>query len=93
MLIGPVAPDVRGVTPTDAPFSATIVIRDQNQREVTRVTSAEDGRFRALLREGDYVLDPLWPNPGSPPSANPVKVTVEPGRFTYVEILFDSDIR
>jgi hypothetical protein len=73
---------------------AEIAVRDaESGRVVTRFTSAADGRFRVDLPPGRYILDPGEPRLVSDPRAEPVPVTVEPGRYTSVVVRFDSGVR
>lgn len=94
VLIGPVRPEVRNQSSPYVPFAATIVVQDQDRvNDLMTVQSGEDGVFRVLLPPGNYWLNPVSPNPGVPPSASPLQVTVEPHRFTYVEIHYDTGLR
>jgi hypothetical protein len=95
VVIGSVCPSVQeGQSCPDEPFAATIVVREREDgREVLTLQTGPDGRFRADLAPGTYVLVPVAPNPGAPPNAEPQVVTVEPGRYTRVTIRYDSGIR
>ncbi len=93
VLIGPMCPVEREGSPCpDRPLAATIVVTRDGE-EVTTVKSGEDGRFRVVLEPGEYVLEPVGPSPGSPPTARHVPVTVKPHAFTQVTVSFDSGIR
>ncbi len=93
VLIGPMCPvEIEGSPCPDQPFAATIKIV-QAGKEVDTVESGKDGRFRVLLEPGDYVLEPAGPNPGAPPTGQPIPVTVKPDAFTQVTLHFDSGIR
>jgi hypothetical protein len=93
--IGPLSPAERAGQPSpDAPFSATLSVRaPDDERELLAVRSAQDGQFRINLAPGIYRLVPVSPNPGAPPYAEPLLVTVEPGKYTRVTIKYDSGIR
>jgi hypothetical protein len=93
VLIGPTCPVETEDEPCpDKPIEAEIrVLRDDEV--VTTVRSGADGRFRVVLDPGDYVLEAVEPNPGSPPSARPLPVTVPEGAFVDVDVLLDSGIR
>lgn len=94
VLIGPICPVMRADEPCpDRPFAATIVVRDAGGRDVATVRSGADGRFRVALPPGGYTLVPLSPNPGTPPYASPQLAAVEPGRYTFVTVRYDSGIR
>ncbi len=89
--IGPVSPvEQPGVT-NEAPYQATIVVRNADGDAVATVESGKDGRFTVNLAPGAYVLEPQ--SPGSLPFAEPQEVTVEPHRFTEVTVPYDSGIR
>ncbi len=91
--IGPMCPVVQeGVPCPDRPFAARIrVLRDGKVVATTR--SGADGRFRVALAPGRYVLDPVDPDRGAPPTSSPLPVRVAAHRFTQVRLVFDSGIR
>lgn len=92
VLLGPQCPVVRQDAPCpDAPHRATIDVWDARGTYVTRVRSAEDGRFQVGLRAGDYVLEPEAGHPF--PYAGPMQVTVPRGEWTAVTVLYDTGIR
>jgi len=92
--IGPQCPVVQEDSPCpDAPYQATMVIEDEGGDELTRVTSAEDGRFEVALMPGSYTLVPQSPNAGAPPQAGEQQVEVVGGEYTEVLISYDSGIR
>ncbi len=93
VLIGPMCPVVTLDDPCpDRPFAATIVIQDAWGQEVCTAWSGEDGRFRAGLAPGDYLLVPLNGEAGLP-YASPLPVTVAPDFYTEVTVSYDSGIR
>lgn len=77
-----------------APLETTLVVRSANDaREVARLETGSDGRFRVVLPPGTYTI-------GSPeragrflPRAAEETVTVEAGKFARVTITFDSGMR
>lgn len=77
-----------------APYKTTIVIWNAgNNREVARIDTGSDGRFRVVLPPGTYRV-------GSPPRsgrflprAGEETVTVAEGKFAHVTISFDSGMR
>jgi hypothetical protein len=73
------------------PVSRTVAVRGAERREIARFTSAADGRFRVALPPGTYTLEEVVAKP--PPSLKPVTVTVTPGHFVHVVLLFDTGIR
>ncbi len=89
--IGPTSPVQQEGQTGEAPYSATIVIRDSGGTKVTAVTSGIDGRFVVHLAPGTYILEPQ--SPGILPYAEPQRVTVEAHRFTEVTVAYDSGIR
>ena len=92
--IGPICPVMqKGVPCPDLPFSAKIVVEDENGIEVARVVSGDDGAFQLELGAGAYVLVPQSPNPGAPPSADELDVEVLEDAFSEVLIQYDSGIR
>lgn len=92
VLVGPQCPVQSLDDPCpDAPYRTTITVRTPTGREVTRVESGSDGRFRLGLAVGEYVLDPMSGDPF--PVGSPQVVTVEPNIFVDVTISLDSGIR
>ena len=77
-----------------APFKTTIAVWDKvDGREVARVDTDADGRFRVAVRPGTYRV-------GSPPQtgrflprSSEETVTVTAGKFAKVTINFDSGMR
>jgi hypothetical protein len=91
---GPLCPVQTDIQPCpDEPYRATIVFRDVDGNEVARIASASsDGRYRVALAPGAYTVVPV--NPEGPfPHASPQSATVEAGRFTVVNIVYDTGIR
>lgn len=92
--IGPMCPVMQqGVPCPDLPFSAKIVVEDEDGTEVASVVSGDDGTFQIELGAGVYVLVPQAPNPGAPPFAHELAVEVLEDAFTEVLIQYDSGIR
>ncbi len=75
------------------PVSRTVAVIDPGGREITRFTSGADGSFRVPLPPGTYTLHEVVAKPGIPPSLKPITVTVTPGHFVHVVLLFDTGIR
>lgn len=93
VLVGPNCPVERAdARCPDLPTSLRILIL-QDDAEVGSARSDADGRFETDLAPGTYRLVPDLPSGGGPPSARPVTVTVEPGRYTRVTIHVDTGIR
>jgi hypothetical protein len=89
--IGPVSPVERPGVSNDAPYQATIVVRNADGDSVATVRSGADGRFSVNLAPGTYMLEPQ--SPGMLPVAQPQEVTVAPHRYTEVTVSYDSGIR
>jgi hypothetical protein len=95
-LISPTRPGpVRADTPSTAPYAATLaIVAKASGREVARLKTGSDGRFRVALPPGQYRVVPVQERPGRfLPSASEEEVTVRPGQFARVEIHFDSGMR
>jgi hypothetical protein len=75
-----------------APVSREVAVVAGDGRELTRFRSADDGSFRVSLPPGAYTLREVVAG-GQPPSLKPVSVTVPPGAFVHVVLLFDTGIR
>lgn len=90
--LGPTCPVESRDVPCVTPYAALLIILDADSREVGRVMSAADGTFRVPLAAGQYTIAPAAggdPYPFAPTQA----VAVVPGRFTDVQINYDSGIR
>jgi hypothetical protein len=75
-----------------APVSREVAVVAEDGRELTRFRSADDGSFRVSLPPGAYTLREVVAG-GQPPSLKPVSVTVPPGDYVHVVLLFDTGIR
>ncbi len=84
-------PDPLNPVPCLTPFSAQLVILDQDNGVAARVTSDADGHFEVTLTPGEYVITPLGGDPF--PMAQPLAVTVVAGEYVEVEINYDTGIR
>jgi hypothetical protein len=79
--------------PDPAPYeTGLIVVTADEGREVARLKTGSDGRFRVALPPGRYIVKPLmenrrWPRGGEQ------EVTVTAGKFTQVTVTFDSGMR
>lgn len=94
VLMGPMCPVARPDQPCpDQPYEAVIVVKNATGEEVSRTTSAPDGRFSLDLPPGTYRIVPLSP-PDSPfPFAGELTVTVSPAVWTMLDISYDTGIR
>ncbi|HET7095124.1 MAG TPA: hypothetical protein VFI22_16655, partial [Thermomicrobiales bacterium] len=94
VVIGPTCP-VEGAPCPDweQPFATALRIEDAAGRLYCVSRSGDDGTFRAAVPAGDYIVQPVDPNPGVPPFGQPAIVTVKPNRYAHVTVHFDSGIR
>ena len=92
--IGPQCPVVREGSPCpDARYIATVQLLADGE-VVASVRSGEDGAFRIPVEPGEYTVHAEPSAPDGLASAPDVSgVTVTPGAFTRVDIVFDSGIR
>lgn len=92
-LLGPTCPvqPADSTTCQDQPYQASVTVLEANGSEVTRFRTGTDGSFRVGLEPGTYTLHPQSGNPF--PHATDQSVTVAPGAYTSVTILFDTGIR
>ena len=92
VFIGPVCPVVqKGQECPDQPYQATLVVNNSNVREIVKVQTDEQGRFKIPLEPGEYILHPESPN--VMPYASEQTFTVLPGKFTQITVNYDSGIR
>ncbi len=95
-VIGPLRPHIRlnDPTPNVAPFKSTLIILTaKGDREVTRLETGSDGRFRIALPPGEYIVRPVGGQGKMGPRASEEIVTVRAGQFMKVRINFDSGMR
>lgn len=95
VLIGPACPGpvTAGGGCVDRPYEATVIVLDQQARVFTRFRADAEGRFRVPLPPGTYTLRPETPGPGPLPFAREQIITVSPGQFTQVRIVYDTGVR
>ena len=92
VFIGPVCPVVQvGQECPDQPYQATLVVNNSNGREIVKVQTDEQGRFKIPLESGEYILHPESPN--VMPYASEQTFTVVSGKFTQITVNYDSGIR
>lgn len=90
--IGPTCPVVRLDQPCpDRPYQATLTIQDQAGRRIAQVQSQSDGSYRLGLVPGNYILHPETADRMTHAPDQPF--TVVKGKFTRVDIVYDSGIR
>ena len=90
---GPTCPVAHEGETCSGPYAgAEIRVRRARDGQILRrVRTGKHGRFRVRLHPGRYVLDPVNGHPF--PHADEKRVRVEDGRFTYVEIDYDTGLR
>jgi hypothetical protein len=93
--ISPVGPPTADQTqPSSEPYSATLaILQAGSEREITRVTSDAEGKFRVALAPGAYRIVPVSANPMVPPYAEDLEVQVPKEGYVSVTIVYDSGIR
>jgi hypothetical protein len=95
VFLGPTCPGPVDPSATDepcvTPYTAQLAILDADGKVVTRVTSGADGTFQVDLPPGDYTVAPQNGDPV--PSAPSQPVSVEPGKYTEIQVNYDSGIR
>lgn len=95
-LISPTRPGpIRlGQGPSTQPFKTTLVVSTATEgREVARLETGSDGRFRVSLPPGEYKIGPPPGNERRLPRGSEEWVKVLPGQFAQVTIHFDSGMR
>jgi hypothetical protein len=92
--IGPMCPVVRADEPCpDKPYQAKLVLLTASGERVTTISTDTDGRFRVSLSPGDYILRPETPQNQPLPMAQDQQFSVVAGRFTELNVSYDSGIR
>lgn len=91
VILRPIMPFERPGAVNQRPYQAIVTILDVSGRTVAAVPSDAQGRFEAVLAPGIYRLRPE--SDVAAPRAPEQTVTVAPGRFTPVRIVYDSGIR
>ncbi|MFF3518590.1 carboxypeptidase-like regulatory domain-containing protein [Streptomyces sp. NPDC002573] len=88
-------PVVREGSPgPDRPLSARLTVTSGDpERKIAQTTSDADGHFSVSLPPGTYTIRPANLTGAVAPIAQPVSVTVTSGRFTAIDVPFDSGIR
>src|SRR5262249_57209385 len=80
--------------PEGSPFETTLAVYAASDgKEVTRVKTGADGRFRISLPPGSYLIGGPRDSRRRLPRAQEESVEVKPGNFSRVTITFDSGMR
>lgn len=79
----------------DKPYRAVISIQTTDGKEVTRVTSATDGKYTVFLSAGKYnlVLPSTSGNGTIPPRGGTITVTIENDSMPKADIRYNSGLR
>jgi hypothetical protein len=96
VLIGPTRPSVRvgDDTPDETPTAAKLqVMSVADGSEVARFESGQDGKFRAALPPGDYLIRPAQVPGQRYPMSVEVQVQVKTGEYSFVILHLDSGLR
>ncbi len=89
--IGPTCPVVMLNDPCpDRPYQAIVDVLDASGKQVAQFQSDTLGHFKVALAPGAYTIQPQGAGITRAPQQD---VTVVAGRFTPVEIVYDSGIR
>ena len=92
VFIGPMCPVVQvGQECPDQPYQATLTVNSPAGERIVQIQTGKDGTFKIPLAPGNYILHPESPN--VMPFAQELPFTVEAGRFTQVNVNYDSGIR
>ncbi len=91
-LAGPQCPVEMADSPCpDLPWQGTVVATDTSSGETFTASTDADGRFELSLAPGTYevTIDAA----STPPTAEPLSVTVEEGSFAEIDLSVDTGIR
>jgi hypothetical protein len=91
--VGPTCPGpsiVNGTRDCTEPLAADLrVVTDSTGQEAAQTSSDSEGHFRVDLPPGSYAITV----PGNAGLADPVQVTVQPGKYSEADVLIDSGVR
>jgi hypothetical protein len=92
VLIGPMCPVVQaGQECPDEPYQATLTVKNRDGLQIVQFQTDDQGRFSVPLVPGEYILHPESPN--GIPFASDQSFSVGTGRFTRIDVHYDSGIR
>ena len=92
VFIGPMCPVVQqNQECPDQPYQATLTIQSRTGVQIMQFQTDEEGRFKVPLAPGEYILHPESSN--GIPFAGDQTFLVETGRYTLLNINYDSGIR
>jgi len=91
-LLGPMCPVIRLDQPCpDRPYQATLTVLNPAGEKMAQIQTDVNGLYRLELLPGDYIMRPVSPN--VMPYAQDQPFTVIAGKFTKLDIQYDSGIR
>jgi hypothetical protein len=93
---GPSCPVVQQGNPCpDRAVAAEVQVLNESGQQLATFKSDSTGHFKVDLAPDTYTLKPVSPGfgPSVPPFASPTTVTVTQGKYTWVQLTFDTGIR
>jgi hypothetical protein len=70
-----------------------IILSEDGNKEIARVTAGENGKYRVALRPGDYILDVHGRRPKGGLRAKPQPFKVISNRTAHVDMTIDTGVR
>jgi hypothetical protein len=70
-----------------------IILSQDGQKEVARVTADENGKYRVALPPGDYILDVHGRKPKGHVRAKPQRFKIASNQIAHVDLDIDTGIR
>ena len=92
--VGPQCPVVQAESPCpDTPFKGKVQVSQSGKGVLAQVQADAIGGYRFALAPGTYVVEPVLPGSGGPPTALPRTVVVHADAFTQADLSVDTGIR
>jgi hypothetical protein len=91
--IGPVSPLTRPGQVNDKPYAAVLQVLHLDGGLLATVHSTTQHGFAVALPAGTYIVQPLGGGPVYPRAAAPFSISVAPGAWQAVRVVYDSGIR
>ncbi|HSL31358.1 MAG TPA: hypothetical protein VK900_19305 [Anaerolineales bacterium] len=92
VLIGPMCPVVQqNQECPDQPYQTTLTVQSRTGVQIMQFQTDAEGNFKVPLAPGEYILHPE--SPDGIPFASDQTFLVETGRYTQLNINYDSGIR
>ena len=91
--IGPVSPVSRPGQQNDKPYAAVLQVLRLDGGLAATVKSTAGHGFAVALPAGAYIVEPLGSAPAFPRAAAPFGITLAPGAWQDVRVVYDSGIR